>query len=358
MTERFKTTIFLVLAIFLTTVSVFVPAVPFCADGPPVAGGQAGVYRLSTTVMGTDLKMTISGVDERTANAAFAAAVKEMERIEQEMSEWRDGTDVSEINRLAGIRPVKVPSELIKMVSSAIVVSELTHGAFDISWAAMRGVWDFRPGHERVPDKAEVAQRLKLVDYRDIVVDPAKSTIFLKRKGMAIGLGAIAKGYAVDKAMEKFVKAGVRNAIIRAGGDMRVQGTDENGMPWVIGIKNPRKRNTLIAKLPVSNISVSTSGDYERFFIKDGVLYHHIMDPRTGYPARGCQSVTILAPDTMTSDALSTSVFVLGPKKGMELIRKLPGVEGLIVDAEGKVTASNGITLKNAPTAPGKKGGR
>ncbi|MFQ5735400.1 MAG: FAD:protein FMN transferase [Thermodesulfobacteriota bacterium] len=311
------------------------------------------MYHKKTTVMGTELEMTASGVDEPTAQAAFSAAVAQMERIEQEMSEWREGTYVSEVNRLSGVAAVKVPDELFKVVSAAQLISRLTDGAFDISWASMRGVWDFRKGHEKVPRPGEVMKRLRLVDYREIDLDPGKKTIYLRKKGMAIGLGAIAKGYAVDRAMEALVSAGVRDGIVRAGGDMRVQGTDESGRRWVIGIRHPRKRGALIASLPATNVSISTSGDYERFFIKEGVLYHHIMDPRTGYPARGCRSVTIFAPDTMTSDALSTAVFVLGPEKGMELIEGLPGVEGIIVDANGAVKTSTGV--RGAEDASGKE---
>ncbi|MBI5587795.1 MAG: FAD:protein FMN transferase [Deltaproteobacteria bacterium] len=294
--------------------------------------------------MGTDLEMTVSTDDPARAKRAFDAAIAEMRRIEDEMSEWKKKTFVSEINRNAGKKAVAVPSDLFKVVWAAITVSDLSEGAFDISWAAMRGVWDFSKGHERVPSAEEVKDRLKLVNYKDIVLDEKKMTVFLKNEGMAIGLGAIAKGYAVDRAALLIAKEGIKDLIVKAGGDMRVQGLD-NGKPWEIGIKHPRKKE-LLAKLSLTNVSISTSGDYERFFIKDKVLYHHIMDPRTGYPAKGSMSVTILAPDTMTSDALSTAVFVMGPDKGLELIKKLNGVEAIIVDSSGKMRISPGISLK------------
>jgi len=313
---------------------------------------RAEVHHKKTVVMGTGLELTVSGVDGPTAGRAFGAAIAEMERIEQEMSEWREGTPVSMINSLAGVEAVKVPDELFNVISAAQTVSVLTGGAFDISWASMRGVWDFREGHERIPDKEELRAGLRLVDYRRITLDRAARTVFLEKKGMAIGLGAIAKGYAVDRAMEAIVRTGVANAIVRAGGDMRVQGTGEDGEPWRIGVRHPRKKGELLFSIPLTDISISTSGDYERFFIKDGILYHHIIDPRTGRPARSCQSVTILAPDTMTSDALSTAVFVLGPVEGMRLIESLAGVEGIIVDAAGIISASSGIgTLSPAATA-------
>lgn len=305
---------------------------------------SAAIFTKKTTVMGTDLEITVSTADEARAKKAFAAVIAEMNLIEDEMSEWKEKTFVSEINRNAGVKAVAVPSDLYKVIWAALTISDLSDGAFDISWASMRGVWDFSKGHERVPTEKEVSERLKLVNYRDIVLDEKARTVFLKKKGMAIGLGAIAKGYAVDRATQAIAKAGIKDSIVKAGGDMRVQGTD-NGKPWEIGIKHPRKKE-LLAKLGLTNVSISTSGDYERFFIKDKVLYHHIMDPKTGYPARGSMSVTILAPDTMTSDALSTTVFVMGPDKGLELINKLPGVEAIIVDASGRMRISPGISLK------------
>jgi thiamine biosynthesis lipoprotein len=221
----------------------------------------------------------------------------------------------------------------------------MTGGAFDPSWAAMHGLWDFRPSSHRLPTEEEIAARLPLIDYRLIETDPEKMTVGLKKKGMAIGLGGIAKGYAVDQSMELLSKMGIRNAVIRAGGDIRVQGLSEGGEEWRIDIKHPRK-DKLLTQLPLTNISISTSADYERSFIKDSVLYHHIIDPRTALPARGCQSVTILAPDTITSDAFATAVFVLGPEKGLRLVERLDGVEAIIVDASGATLTSSGIDLK------------
>lgn len=287
-------------------------------------------------LMGTDIELIASYDNEEKVNIAFDTAIKEMERIENEMSEWRKETPVSIINQKAGKEAVAVPEELFKVISAAQKVSELSNGAFDISWAGMMGLWKFSKGEERVPSPEEIKKRLPLVNYKNIKLDETKKTVFLKRTGMAIGLGAIAKGYAVDMAMQAMVNLGVKNAIVKAGGDMRVQGT-KDGKPWDIGINHPRDKNKLLGKLHLSNISISTSGDYERFFIKEGVLYHHIMDTKTGYPARGCQSVTILATDTMTSDALSTAVFVLGPEEGMKLIKNLPGIEGIIVDGNGNI---------------------
>lgn len=315
----------------------------FCLSLPVRA--HSAVFRKNTTVMGTDLEITVSIADKTSAEKAFDAVIKEMVRIEQVMSEWRENTLVSQINRNAGIRAVVVNDELFNVISAALQVSELSGGAFDISWAGMREIWRFEKGKERVPSDQEIKDKITLVDYREIELNREKKTVFLRKKGMSIGLGGIAKGYAVDMAMQALVNSGIKDAIVKAGGDMRIQGT-EDGKPWEIGIQHPRNRDKLIARLKLSNISISTSGDYERFFIKDGVLYHHIIDPKTGYPAKECSSVTIIGPDTMTTDALSTAVFVLGPEKGMKLIRSLNGIEGIIADGTGKIYTSPGISLE------------
>ncbi|MBI5888264.1 MAG: FAD:protein FMN transferase [Deltaproteobacteria bacterium] len=296
--------------------------------------------------MGTDLEMTVIAESEARAKEGFDAVTSEMDRIEKEMSEWIEGTHVSNINKNAGIKPVTVPDELFKVISASITISDLSNGAFDVTWAGMRGLWDFRPGHERVATDEEIKKILPLINYKNIEIDAVKRTVFLKKRGMAMGLGAIAKGYAVDMAAQTLYKLGIKNAIVKAGGDMRVQGLNEEGKPWEIGIKHPRNKEKLIAKLPLSNISISTSGDYERYFMKGGVLYHHIINPRTGKPARGVQSVTILAPDTMTSDGLSTAVFVLGADEGMKLVERLKGVAALIVDDKGEVRYSSAFETK------------
>ncbi len=295
------------------------------------------------TVMGTNLEVTFAGIDEARADKAFSVIVAEFKRIENELSEWRGDTYVIKINKNAGKAPVAVPDELFMIINAAQTISRLTDGAFDITWASMWGLWDFTPGSQKVPEAKEVQKRLKKVDYREVSIDKGKKTVYLKKPGTAIGLGGIAKGYAVDSAMSLIDKMGIKNIIIKAGGDMRVQGTADGKHLWRIGIRHPRKKDKLLASLPLKDISISTSGDYEHFFIKDGVLYHHIINPRTGYPARGCRSVTILGPDTMTTDALSTAVFVMGPEKGLALVEKLAGIETIIVDSKGVTHASSGI---------------
>ncbi|MDH4227895.1 MAG: FAD:protein FMN transferase [Deltaproteobacteria bacterium] len=325
-------------------ISACIFAIPTLAlsENPPYA---PKTLERGFTVMGTELKVKIyssTAAEEAAALNGFDAVLKEFQRIEDMMSEWKEGSAISEINRNAGIQPVRTPPELFTVIRASIEVSKITGGAFDVSWAAMRGLWNFTPGSEKVPDKKGIEKRLPLVNYKNIIIDEKNMTVFLKKKGMAIGLGAIAKGYAVDMAMMELKKLGMNNALITAGGDMRVQGK-EGSEKWRIAVKHPRDKTKLLLSLPLENISISTSGDYERYFIKDNVLYHHIMSPKTGYPARGARSVTIIGPDTMTTDALATAVFVMGAKEGMALVEKLPGIEAIIIDTEGSMTKSSGI---------------
>ncbi len=330
--------------LFLTlSLLLLCSAAPDSSAATPSAA-PAGSVTEKTTVMGTNLELTMAGVGEKKAKKAFRAVVKEFGRLEKELSEWRGDTYVRKINSSAGKAPVRVPKELFMIISGAQTVSRITDGAFDITWAAMWGLWDFTPGVEHtVPDEAAVRRRLRNVDYRAVVLDAKRRTVYLARPGMAMGLGGIAKGYAVDSAARILDSMGIKNFILKAGGDMRVQGEAGRGRPWTIGIRHPRKKDAIIASLPLKDISISTSGDYEHFFRKDGVLYHHIIDPRTGFPARGCRSVTIIGPDTMTTDALSTAVFVMGPDKGMALVERLNGIEAIIVDSKGVQHTSRGI---------------
>jgi thiamine biosynthesis lipoprotein len=245
-----------------------------------------------------------------------------------------------DVIRGAGTKAVAVPPELFFIVERSLKMSQLTEGAFDISFAAAGKLWNWRD--PRIPTPDEVRASMKDVGWKGIVLDDKARTIYLSRPGMRIGLGAIAPGYAGDLAMEKIRACGIRDACVNMSGDIRIIGL-KNGEPWKVSITHPRKKGESIAVLPVSNAAVSTSGDYERYFEKDGKRYCHIIDPRTGYPADLCQSVTIVAPTLAFADGLATGVFVLGPEKGMKLVESLEGVEALIVAGDGTLTLSKGL---------------
>ncbi len=324
----------------------------------PVPAPATPTVTRSAHAMGTELRITIatSGPgDELNADKAIAAAFDEIRRIEAVMTTWRDDSEISRINAAAGIKPVKVSDETITVIDMAQKAARLSGGAFDISFYALHGVWKFDEDMEKsIPTPDELAKKLKLVDYRQIVVDHAKKTVFLRRKGMGIGLGGIAKGYAVDRATEILRKAGFPNAIVQAGGDLMCAGS-KGGQPWTAGIRDPRApRDEWFAVMRLTNHAFSTAGDYERSFFLDGKRYHHILDPHTGYPATRSRSVTIYPPNALLADALDDAVFIIGWQKGLELVDQFDDVGAVVVDDHSQVHISkrlaDKVTVDHPPT--------
>jgi thiamine biosynthesis lipoprotein len=240
------------------------------------------------------------------------------------------------------------------VLQAARQVSEWTSGKFDVTFGVMSGLWkfDYQNQDGSIPARSEIERRRKLIDYRDLLVDERAGTAFLRREGMAVNLGGIGKGYAVDRAQDILRKRGFRNFMIQFGGDMYVAGRSGD-RPWRLGIQDPRgPANRIFAEMDLSESTFSTSGDYARFFIKGGRRYHHILDPATGEPATGCRSVTIVTSSATAADGLSTGVFILGPEAGMALIERLPGVEGVIVSAANQVLVSSGLQGRLTLLAP------
>jgi thiamine biosynthesis lipoprotein len=291
-------------------------------------------------MMGTQVIIKALGKNRNSLGLAIQAAFEEISRLEKIMSNFIPTSELSRINQQAGKAPVPVSHELFWVIQRSIYFSDLSDGAFDISFASVGKLWNFRSGILPAPEA--VKAQLPFVNYRRIRLDEKNSTVFLQDAQMEIGLGGIGKGYAMDRAMAVLMDHGVRNATVMAGGDTLIKGR-KGDEPWRVGLRDPNKEEGILAVLPLENQAISTSGDYERFFMKDGVRYHHILDTKTGYPAKLCRSVTILAQDATTSDALSTSVFVLGPVRGLELIERLDGVEGIIVDSQGRIHLSSGL---------------
>jgi thiamine biosynthesis lipoprotein len=250
------------------------------------------------------------------------------------------------VNAAAGGPPVKVGAETFALVQKSIEIGALTCGAFDITFLPLGRVWDLKRRPPVLPSPAAVAKARERVDYRRIVLDRDRHTVQLLKPGMGIGLGGIAQGFIADRIAECLRERGFTNFVIDVSGDLRVDGRVD-GRPWRIGIQHPRIVGQMIAWLPVSDLSVVTCGDYERYFELDGKRYHHIIDPATGWPAAGCQSVTVVSRDTGIADALDTGLFVMGPERGLELAERLPDVEALIIDAAGKMHTTSGFVMES-----------
>ena len=332
----------------IVALSLVASASGACRPGERVVE-RAGV------AMGSELKLTASTVDEVAARAAFDAVFAEFERLEALMSTWRPGSDVLRINAAAGVGPVPVAADVRDVLHQAKQISEWTEGTFDVTFGALTDVWKFDHDQDNtIPTAEAIRARLPLIDYRQIEIDDRAGTVFLKRQGMKIHLGGIGKGYAVDHAVGILRQAGLRDFMIQAGGDLYVGGRKE-GRPWRLGIQDPRgPEGKSFATLDLTDSTFSTSGDYARFFFKDGVRYHHILDPSTGQPARLCRSVTIAAASPVLADAIAKGVFILGPEKGMALVEKIPDLEAVIVSAKNDVLVSKGLkdtfVMLNKPT--------
>jgi thiamine biosynthesis lipoprotein len=323
-----------------------------CSPRPADAPRAHKVERVGAS-MGSDLRVTAWTADEAAARSAFDAVFAEFERLEALMSVWRPGSDVLRINAAAGKQAVAVNADVRDVLRIARQVSEWTDGTFDVTFGALTDVWKFDHDQDNtVPGAEAIRARLPLVDYRQIEIDDRAGTVFLKRSGMRVHLGGIGKGYAVGRAIEIVRRAGLRDFMIQAGGDLYVGGT-KDGQPWKLGIADPRAPDGhSFATIELTDSTFSTSGDYARFFIKDGVRYHHILDPRIGQPARLCRSVTIAADSPVLADAVAKGVFILGPEKGMALIERLPQLEGVIVSATNEVLVSSGLKEKFVLLAP------
>lgn len=297
------------------------------------------------SLMGSRFEIAAVKKDSNIRKDAIEAAIEEIRRIEHLISSSKPVSETSEINANAGIKAVKISVELFDLTERSIKVSVLTNGAFDISFASINHIWIFDGREMKMPDSALVRGSISAINFNNIILDREKLTVFLKEKGMKIGLGALGKGYAANRAKLIMQEYDIENGLINAGGDLIAWGNQESGDPWTIGIADPTKEKEFIAWLNVSNMSVVTSGNYEKFVIIDGKRYGHIINPKTGFPVEGIQSVTLLSPDAELSDALSTSVFVLGVEKGLELVNKLKNVECIIVDKKNKLWKSDSLIL-------------
>ena len=285
-------------------------------------------------IMGTRCVVELWSDDAAKGEAGITSVFDDMKRIDRLMSTWKEDTEISEVNRSAAKHPVKISQELFDLLGTSVKYSELTHGAFDITYASVGYMYDFR-AHIH-PDQKAIAAALPGVNFRHMVLDPKKHTVFFQRAGMRIDLGGIAKGYSVDRGIEILQKQGITRAMVNAGGDSRIIG-DRFGKPWWVGVKHPDEKDKVFLHIPLTDAAFSTSGDYERYFDEDGKRFHHIIDPKTGDSARKCRSVTIISDTATRTDALTKSVFIMGPEEGIRFIDTLPDVDAVAVAPDGKM---------------------
>lgn len=278
--------------------------------------------------MGTRVEIQLWLEDSARAARLLEQGMAEFDRIEASMSTYLDSSEMSAINARAAAEPQPVSAELFALLTRAQEISALTAGAFDISFDSVGQLYDFRAA--RRPDPLEIAAQLERINYEHIVLDKDAQTISFAVRGVRINLGGIAKGYAVERVIALLAEAGVEHALATAGGDTRILG-DRIDKPWIVGVRDPNDANAVFTRVALENEAISTSGDYERFFIEDGERYHHIISPGSGTPAKGVRSVSVIGPDATVTDALSTSVFVMGPQRGLELIGTLPDYEALVI---------------------------
>jgi len=304
------------------------------------------VHRRKLYMMTSPFEMTVVAKDTIQGNEFIDAAIAEVSRIENLVSDWKPETQISHVNQNAGIKPVKVNDEIFQLIQRAIKVSKLTDGAFDISYASMDKIWKFDGSMKEMPTPEAIKKSVEKVGYQKIILDEKEKTVFLRDKGMKLGLGGIAQGFIADKIKTLLVSKGCTSGIANVSGDICAWGKQPDGKPWTVGIVNPMNKTKIFATFSLVDSAVETSGTYERYVVFNGIRYSHIINPKTGYPAQGIVSVTTFAKQTEMADVLAKGVFLFGVDAGLNFINQLKGIECIIVDDKGKIYTSNGIHLE------------
>jgi thiamine biosynthesis lipoprotein len=308
--------------------------------GGAIGAAHAEWFGERIDLMGTSVSVELWDDDEAHGRGLVADVIEEYHRIDRLMSTYKPDSEISAVNAKAAIAPVPISREMFDLVATALELSRRSGGAFDISYESVGYLYDFRA--QRHPSATQIQGKLGAVDYRAIELDAAATTIHFALPEMRINLGGIAKGYAVERAAAMLRAAGIEHALLNAGGDTRVLG-DRRGQPWIVGIRHPRIDGQIVTRLPMVDEAISTSGDYERFFEENGERYHHIINPETGMPTSELMSVTVIGPDAVQTDGLSTTLFVLGMQRGLALIETFPGYEAILVSRDGKLEFSSGL---------------
>ncbi len=303
-------------------------------------------FKSERAIMGTTVVVDIWHEQQSVADKCSQQVFDEMNRINQSMSPLRKGSELSHINQHAADHEVKVSDEIYQLIDKSLTLSRASNGAFDITFASVGYMYNYR--NKIHPTEKTIENKLNAINYKHIELNPEDRTVKFKQKNVRLDFGGIAKGYAVDNAIALLKTCGIKNGMVSAGGDSKVTG-DRNGKPWVVGVRHPRQKNKVVVRIPLSNSAISTSGDYERFFIEDGKRYHHIINPETGTPVANTWSATVIGNDAMTTDALSTTLFVLGAEKAIKFIETYQNVDAIIIDSKGEMHYSSGLMPPEEP---------
>ena len=307
---------------------------------------KLSLHKETMKLMGNRFEITVVAADAAWASACIAAAVAEIQRIEQLLSTYIETSATNQINAAAGLRPVQVSTEVIQLIQRAQHISSLTQGAFDLSYGSVdKRFWNFDQSMTRLPDAATAQASVRLINYKHIIVDAQAATVMLKEPGMRIGFGGIGKGYAADKAKQVLQDLGVESGIVNASGDLVTWGKQADGSAWTVGVAHPDRADLPFSKLELNNMAIATSGNYEKFVVIDGVKYSHTIDPHTGYPIQGIKSVTVICPHAELADALTTPISIMGLSAGMYMVNQLKGVACIIIDDENKIYTTDNIHL-------------
>jgi len=296
-------------------------------------------------LMGARFDITIVAKDTVTAEMNIDTVIAEVSRIENLISDWKPDSQISQVNKNAGIEPVVVDKEVFELTERALYLSKITNGGFDISFAAMDRIWKFDGSMTTMPSPEMIKKSVEKVGYRDIILDKKRSSIFLRKQGMKLGFGALGEGYAADRCRDMMLARGIPAGIVNGSGDMNTWGRQPDGRNWMIGITNPLRKDRIFAVVPLTEGAVVTSGSYEKYVVFDGKRYSHIINPATGYPATGLCSVTVFGPSAEMANGLSTSLMVLGKEAGMQLMKGFPGFSCIMITDNGKVFSSPNLDI-------------
>ena len=304
------------------------------------------IFKRSCKLMGNRFELSVVSENEEWANEKIDAGIDEIKRIEKLLTTFSDDSETNQVNKNAGIMPVTVSRETFNLIQRSVRISELTQGAFDITYGSIdKRLWNFDQNMTSLPDKATAKKMVRLINFRNIVLDGEKCTVFLREEGMRIGFGGIGKGYAAERAKQVMKGQGVESGVVNASGDLNAWGIQPNGNKWTVGIANPDSSHEVFSYMTISDLAVATSGNYEKFIMIDGKKYSHTINPLTGLPVTGIKSVTIITTNAEIADAMATPVMIMGINTGLDLINQMKNIEAVIIDDDNRLYTSNNINL-------------